>query len=62
MDNKNQKALDWLYRQLKKKRMALGNAEKKPNRADSEIADISSAIDIIEYIIGEIMNNARDFV
>lgn len=58
MDNKNQIALDWLYRQLKKKRMALGNAEKKPNISDSEIADISSAIDIIEYIIGAVLNNA----
>ena len=39
-DNEKQKALEWLYKQLKKKRIALGRAEEKPNRAESEINDI----------------------
>ena len=44
-------ALEWLNKQLKQKRIALYNAERKPN-ADGEIADINQAIDGIEWIIG----------
>lgn len=56
-DNENQRALDWLYRQLKKKRIALGNAERKPNKSESELNDISSAIELIEYIIGVVLKD-----
>ena len=50
-DTLRQQALDWLNKQLKQKRIALYNAERKPN-ADGEIADINKAIDGIEWIIG----------
>ena len=50
-------ALDWLYRQLKKKRIALGNAERKPNRTEEEINNINSDINILEYIIGVVLKN-----
>ena len=48
----NYTALDWLYKQLKQKRIALGKAESKPNANSNEIADIVLSIDTIEYIIG----------
>ena len=48
-------ALEWLYKQLKQKRIALCNAENKPNVKESEINDIRSSIDTIEWIIGEVL-------
>ena len=50
-----EKALDWLYRQLKKKRIALGRAETKPNTPESEMQNIQSDIEVIDWIIGELM-------
>ena len=50
-----EKALDWLYRQLKKKRIALGRAETKPNTPKSEMKNIRSDIETIEWIIGELL-------
>lgn len=49
-----QQALEWLYKQLRQKRVALGNAERKPN-ASAEIDDIKAAIDTIEWIIGVVL-------
>lgn len=45
-------ALEWLYRQLKKKRIALLNAEKRPNCTQSEVRNLKKNIDILEYLIG----------
>ena len=44
-------ALEWLYKPLKKKRIALGHAEQKRN--EREINDIIHSIEIIEWIIAE---------
>lgn len=51
----NYTALEWLYKQLKKKRVALGNAESKPNVSSGEIADIQWSIETIEYIISVVL-------
>ena len=51
-----QQALDWLYKQLKQKRIALGKAESKQNTPQSEIDGIKSAIETIEWIIAELMH------
>ena len=48
-------ALKWLYGQLKKKRIALGQAEGKPNVSASEIESLESTIDVIEWIIGVVL-------
>ena len=48
-------ALSWLYKQLKQKRVALGNAESKPNVNSGEIEDIKLSIETIEYIIGIVL-------
>ncbi len=49
-------ALHWLYQQLKKKQIAIANAEKKPNTTEIEINNIKSAISLIEWIIQTVKN------
>ena len=49
-----EQALEWLQKQLKQKRWALFNAQKKPNTQQVELDNIQSAIDSLEWIIGEI--------
>ena len=62
----NYTALEWLYKQLKKKRVALGNAESKPNANYSEVRNIKRAIDTIEWIIAVVLekggNTSADVV
>ena len=48
-------ALKWLYDQLRKKRIALGKAEQKPNVDAAEIKSLQSAIDVIEWLIGIVL-------
>ena len=50
-----QKALEWLYSQLRKKRIALGQAERKPNCNEDELKNIQTAIEVIEWITEMIM-------
>ena len=49
-----EQALEWLYKQLKQKRWALVNAQKKPNTQQVELDNIEKSINILEWIIGEI--------
>lgn len=44
-------AILWLNKQLKKKRIALFNAEIKKNPSQKEIDDIQTSIAVIEYLI-----------
>ena len=60
IEYKNSRALEWLYRQLKKKRIALSRAEQKPNSAERELNDIRSAIETIEYIIEVVLKDGRN--
>lgn len=48
-------ALKWLYDQLRKKRIALGKAESKPGVSAEEIESLQSSIDVIEWIIGKVL-------
>ena len=50
-----EKALKWLYDWLRKKRVALGWAEDKTNVQKEEIENIESTIELIEYIIGKVL-------
>ena len=45
-------ALKWLYKELKKTRVALGHAEWKPNVKQRELDDLRGKIDILEYLCG----------
>lgn len=47
-----QKALYWLYRELKKTRVAFGHAEWKPNVDHQELDELRGKIDILEYLCG----------
>lgn len=55
-----EKALNWLYGQLRKKRISLGKAERKPNAAAAEIESLESAIEAIEWIIGVVLEGKDD--
>lgn len=50
-----EKALKWLYGQLRRKRIAVGRAEKKPNVDAVEVENLQSAIDVIEWLIGVVL-------
>lgn len=58
----NEKALAYLYKQIKKKRIALGRAEEKPNRSHSEITDIMQSIEILEYLVGVVLKNGENII
>ena len=49
------KALKWLYDWLRKKRQFLGHAEYKPNVPKEEIERLEQAIEVIEWIIGKVL-------
>ena len=51
-------ALKWLYGQLRQKRIALGQAEKKPNVDGVEVENLQSAIDVIEWLIGVVLERS----
>lgn len=45
-------ALKWLYKELKRTRVALGHAEWKPNVNHQELDELRGRIDILEYLCG----------
>lgn len=47
-------ALTWLYKELKKTRMSKYNAEERQNN-EEERRNLAQKIDILEYIIAEII-------
>lgn len=53
-------ALKWLYGQLRKRRIALGQAEKKPNVDAVEVENLQSAIDVIEWLIGVVLERSSE--
>lgn len=50
-------ALAWLYDQLKKRRIALGCAERKKNAPAAEIENIKSTIEVLEWLIGRVLES-----
>jgi len=47
-----EKALEWLYKELKKTRVALGHAEGKTGVKQRELDDLRGKIDLLEYLCG----------
>lgn len=47
-----EKALKWLYKELKRTRVAFGHAEWKPNVNHQELDELRGKIDILEYLCG----------
>lgn len=54
------KALEYLYKELRRERTGLGRAEKRPGHTDEEIRNIHRKIDILEYIIGIVTAKGDD--
>lgn len=50
-----ERALKWLYGQLRQKRQFLGHAEYKLNVPKEEIERLEQAIEVIEWIIGKVL-------
>ena len=44
-----EKALEYLYKQLKDTRISLGHAERRPGVTDEELDNLRAKIDILEY-------------
>jgi hypothetical protein len=57
-----EKALKWLYDWLRKKRVALGWAEYKPNVQKEEIENLNGDIEVVEWIIGKVLEGEDDNV
>ena len=45
-----QLALDWLYRELKKAKIALGHAETRPGVTQEELDNLQRKIDVLDYL------------
>jgi len=45
-----EKALEWLYKQLKQARVALGHAEHKKGAKQPELDDLRGKIALLEYL------------
>ena len=56
----NERALAWLEKQLRKKKIALFLAENKPSISEKEIADINGSIDVLEHLIAVVEDAERD--
>lgn len=52
MDDIAGRTLDWLYKLLKDKRIALARAEVK-GASGEELADLARKIDMVEWLIGK---------
>ncbi len=50
-----EKALDCLYRELKRTRIALANAERKQGVKQNELDDLQGKADTIEWIIAVVL-------
>ena len=53
------KALKWLYDRLRGKRIALSRAEQKKNVSADEIESINTSIEMIEWIIGKVLEGGN---
>lgn len=53
------KALKWLYDRLREKRIALSRAEQKKNVSADEIESIKTSIEMIEWIIGKVLEGGN---
>ena len=47
------RALEWLYRELKRAKIAYAHAERRPGVRQAELEAIENKIEIIDWLIGE---------
>lgn len=55
MTDKRDKALEWIERQIRQARQALGRAEYKPGVKPEELENLSAKIELLEFISGEVL-------
>lgn len=48
-------ALKWLYDRLREKRRSIGRAEGKPNVSPAELEALRTSAEVIEWIIGKVL-------
>lgn len=48
--NMRQKALEWLYRELKRSKIALGYAESRPGVTQQDLDNLQRKIDVLDYL------------
>ena len=53
-DTIQQRALHYLYGQLRKARIAFGHAENKPNNAE-ELTNLQGKIEVLEWLTGVVI-------
>jgi hypothetical protein len=47
-----EKALEWLYKELKRTRISIGQAEQRKGVKQEELAALNGKVDVLEYLCG----------
>ena len=55
MTDKRDKALEWIERQIRQARQALGRAEYKPGVKPDELENLRAKIELLEFISGAVL-------
>lgn len=55
MEEKKRKALEWVEKQIKKTRQALGRAEYKPGVKPEELENLRGKLELLEWISGAVL-------
>lgn len=55
MTDKRDKALEWIERQIRQTRQALGRAEYKPGVKPEELENLRGKIEVLEFISGAVL-------
>ena len=56
----NSTALNWLYDQLRRKRISLGHAETKPGVTAAETEGLQRSIEILEWLTAVVLERSED--
>lgn len=58
MTDKRDKALEWIERQIRQARQALGRAEYKTGVKPEELENLRAKIELLEFISGAVLKDA----
>ena len=59
MTDKRDKALEWIERQIRQTRQALGRAEYKPGVKSEELENLRAKIELLEFISGALLRSSK---
>lgn len=60
MNEKRDKALEWIERQIRQTRQALGRAEYKPGVKPEELENLRGKIEVLEFISGAVLEAPKE--